>query len=133
MGGLPAAFPILRQNFFQTESHQIRGPELTLGGPSAYVSDFDRSGGKSYIVIRGSPPQPPVGTWLLCPALISFFNPWLRWTSSPFLCSPPVPCSQSVWSQAHSLSLLPSIYQLSLPVSYSATCWIPLAFHSCVL
>lgn len=33
--GLLAASTMLRQSFFQVELHQMRDPELTLGGASA--------------------------------------------------------------------------------------------------
>ena len=48
MGGLPAASPILRQNFFQTESHQIRWEVLhcdqraTTTTPCWYLAAMSR-------------------------------------------------------------------------------------------
>lgn len=46
--GLPAASTTLRWSFFQAESHQVRGPELTLGGASAHVSAWAGWSGKSW-------------------------------------------------------------------------------------
>ena len=46
--GLLVASTMLRQSFFRVELHQMRDPELTLGGASAQVWDQKGKGGKSW-------------------------------------------------------------------------------------
>ena len=103
----PASCLLCAEAEFQAELPQMRDPELTLGGASAYDSDWEGRGGKS---CTDTQRVTSTALFLVAAAAVSHFEFLLQSLAQldfhllPLLSS--WACSQSVWPQAHSLSLL---------------------------